>query len=247
MRSVLTGAGASFADRGDDPSVAVPSPFQVSFCSSLGFAPRIDFRLKGAVRRGAYPTLRAIVTPRPGDANIGRVTATMPASEFLAQENIKTICGRAAFARRACPAESVYGWARAVTPLMAEPLEGPVVLRASDNSLPDLAAQISGRGIDIDVVGRIDSVKGRLRVTYDVLPDAPVSRFELTIHGGKKRGLLVNSDNVCKAGPATVRMIGHNNVGVVRRPLLVNPLCKKKNKKSAKKKKGSRAKGGKRK
>ncbi|HYH53802.1 MAG TPA: hypothetical protein VD761_06700 [Solirubrobacterales bacterium] len=248
MQSVLTGAGASFADRADDPSVAVPSPFQVSFCSSLGFAPRIDFRHKGAVKRGAHPTLRTIVRPRPGDANIGRVIATLPPSEFLAQENIKTICGRAAYARRACPPESVYGWARAVTPLMAEPLEGPVVLRASDNSLPDLAAQIRGRGIDIDVVGRIDSVRGRLRVTYDVLPDAPVSRFELTIHGGKKRGLLVNSDNVCKAGPATVRMIGHNNVGVVRRPLLVNPICKqkKKNKKSAKKK-GSRAKGEKRK
>jgi hypothetical protein len=113
-----------------------------------------------------------------------------------------------------------------------------VVLRASENKLPDLAAQISGRGIDIDIVGRIDAVKGKLRATYDVLPDAPVNRFVLTLRGGKKRGLLVNSDNICFSAPATVRMIGHNNVGIVRRPRMINSVCKKKlaNKKQAKQK-----------
>ncbi len=234
MASILTGSGVSIADPGDDRSVTIASPFQVSFCSSLPFAPRIEFRLKGPAKRGAYPTLRTMVTPRPGDSNIGHVVATLPPSQFLAQENIKTICGRQDYARRSCPKASVYGWARAETPLMEEALEGPVVLRASDNKLPDLAAQISGRGIDIDVVGRIDAVKGRLRATYDVLPDAPVSRFVMTLHGGKKRGLLVNSDNICKSAPATVRMIGHNNVGIVHRPPLINPVCKKKAKKTKK-------------
>jgi hypothetical protein len=238
MASILTGSGVSIAEPGDDRSVRIASPFQVSFCSSLPFAPRISFRLKGPAKRGAYPTLRTVVRPRPGDANIGRVVATLPPSQFLAQENIKTICGRAAYAQRSCPKRSVYGWARAETPLMEEPLEGPVVLRASENKLPDLAAQISGRGIDIDIVGRIDAVKGKLRATYDVLPDAPVNRFVLTLRGGKKRGLLVNSDNICFSAPATVRMIGHNNVGIVRRPRMINSVCKKKlaNKKQAKQK-----------
>ncbi len=239
MPSVLTGSGVSTADPGDDVPVSVANPFQVSFCSSLPFAPRIEFRLKGPAKRGGYPTLRTIVKPRVGDANFGRVTATLPPSQFLAQENIKTICGRQAYVQRACPAGSVYGWARAETPLMEAPLEGPVVLRASDNKLPDLAAQLSGRGIDVDVVGRIDAVKGRLRATYDVLPDAPVSRFELILRGGKKRGLLVNSDNICNSAPATVELIGQNNIGVIRRPALTNPACKKK---PAKKRKAGRGK-----
>ncbi len=234
IASRLTGSGVSAADPGDDQPVTVASPFQVSFCSSLGFAPAFSFRLKGPVKRGAYPTLKAIVKPRPGDANIGRVTATLPPSEFLAQENIKTICGRQDFARRSCPRGSVYGWARAETPLMDEPLEGPVVLRASDNELPDLVARISGRGIDVDVVGYISAYKGRLRATYDILPDAPVSRFVLTLRGGKKRGLLVNSDNICHGAPASVRMIGHNNRGVLLRPRLVNPACRKSAKKDGK-------------
>jgi hypothetical protein len=247
MPSILTGSGISTANPADDMAVSVANPFQVSFCSSLPFAPRIEFRLKGPVKRGAYPTLRAIVIPRPGDANIGRVVATLPPSQFLAQENIKTICTRQAYALRACPHESVYGWARAETPLMETPLEGPVVLRSSENELPDMVAQLSGRGIDVDVVGRIDAVKGKLRATYDVLPDAPVSRFELTLRGGKKRGLLVNSDNICFSAPATVKLIGQNNIGVIRRPSLVNSACKKKKagkRKAAKAKKGSSKKAG---
>jgi hypothetical protein len=235
MPSLLTGSGVSAADPGDDVPVNVANPFQVSFCSSLGFAPQIALRVNGPFKRGGYPSLTAVVTPRPGDANIGRATVTLSAGQFIAQQNIKTICGRPAYAQRACPAASVYGWARAVTPLLDEPLEGPVVLRASNNLLPDLVAQLRGRGVDIDVVGRIDAVKGRLRATYDALPDAPVSRFELTLNGGRKRGLLVNSDNLCLAAPATAQLVGQNNIGVIRRPKLFNPKCSKKRKAARKK------------
>jgi hypothetical protein len=243
LPSTLSGSGASVAEAGDDRSVSVENPFQVSFCSSLPFAPRIALRLKGGTRRGKFPSLTATVTPRPGDANIGKATVTLPPSEFLAQQNIKTICGRAQYAQRACPKASVYGWARATTPLLEEPLEGPVVLRASDNTLPDLAAQLRGRGIDVDVIGRIDAVKGRLRATYELLPDAPVSQFSLTLYGGKRRGLLVNSDNACKALAASARFVGQNNLGVIRRPRLNNPVCRKQAKKRKAKKNHHHRKG----
>jgi hypothetical protein len=223
--SVLTGSGPRFSDPGDDVAAAVPTPFQVSDCISLGFRPKLSLRLKGGTRRGAYPSLRTTVTPRPGDANIGRVSVALPPSEFLAQEHIKTICTRAQFAAERCPATSIYGRARATTPLMDEPLAGPVYLRASSNDVPDLVAALSGRGIRIDVVGRIDSVEGGMRATYDVLPDAPVSKFSLTLLGGK-RGLLVNSENACAAGRAKARMVGQNNRGLLLHPPLVNPGCK---------------------
>lgn len=223
LTSTLTGAGPL---TGETSRARIASPFQVSFCSSLGFAPRISLRLKGGTRRGAYPSLRATVTPRPGDAGIDRATVVLPPSEFLAQAHIGTICGREQFARRACPPRSVYGWARAETPLLEVPLEGPVVLRASENQLPDLAVALRGRGVDIDLVGRIDAVKGRLRASFAALPDAPVSRFVLTLRGGRRGGLLVNSDNVCRAAPARALFVGHNNAGVLRRPFLSNPRCK---------------------
>jgi hypothetical protein len=225
VESTLIGSGPRFSDPSDDVAAIAPSPFQVSDCTSLGFKPRISLRLKGGTKRGKYPSLKATVTPRPGDANIGKASVALPPSEFLEQEHIQTICTRAQYEAKRCPPTSVYGHAKAITPLMDEPLEGPVYLRASGNELPDLVAALSGRGIRIDVLGRIDSVKGGMRATYDVLPDAPVSKFTMTLRGGK-RGLLVNSDDACKAPPATARMVGQNNLGIVLHPALVNPKCK---------------------
>jgi hypothetical protein len=223
--SFLSGSGPNFSDPGDDVVAALRSGYQTSDCVSLGFRPRIGLRLKGGTKRGDYPSLKATVTPRAGNANIGKVSVALPPAEFLAQEHLKLICSQSQFQAQRCPPGSVYGRARAVTPLMDEPLEGPVYLRASQNPLPDLVADIRGRGIRIEVVGRIDSVRGGMRATYDVLPDAPVSKFSLTLFGGK-RGLLVNSEDACNADPARVRMVGQNNRGAILRPRLQAPACK---------------------
>lgn len=221
VASRLTGSGATFAP-GDDTTAIAPSPYQVSNCGALGFKPKLSLRLIGGTRRGDYPTLRAEVRPRPGDANIAGASVTLPPSEFLAQNHIKTICTRGQFAREACPADSVYGTARAFTPLLGQPMEGKVYLRASDNELPDLVAALRGGGHDlaIDVVGRIDSINGGLRGTFDTVPDAPVSKFVMKLFGGK-RGLLVNSENVCAAKkPGNARFRAQNNLEVRIHPRL---------------------------
>ena len=213
--SSLSGSGPSFASDADDSLVSVPSPFQVSSCSGLGFEPRLSLDLKGGTKRGNYPALKATVRPRPGDANIGYAQVTLPPSLFLAQEHIGTVCTRTQFAARKCPQESLYGSAKAITPLLGQPMEGPVYLRSSTNKLPDLVADLNGAGVRIEVAGKIDSKEGGMRATFDVLPDAPVSKFTMSLFGGK-RSLLVNSDNLCKARPtANARMAGQNNVGVV--------------------------------
>ena len=174
---------------------------------------------------------------------------TLPPSLFLEQGHIDTICSRPQSAASKCPPGSIYGKARALTPLMDEPLEGPVYLRASDNKLPDLVAELHGRGIRIDVVGRIDSKNGGMRATYDTLPDGLVTKFSLNLFGGK-RGLLANSDNACKAFGAKLRMLGHNNREMRGTVPVINPRCKqgkkkpkgksKSNSKTKTKKKGSK-------
>jgi hypothetical protein len=226
--STLRGSGQSFADPADDSTAGALSPFQAFDCAALGFRPRIRLNLKGGTRRGAYPRLRAEVLPRPGDANFSSATVTLPSSEFLAQRHIRDVCTRAQFARSACPPGSVYGQARVFTPLLAAPLEGPVYLRSSEHKLPDVVAALRGGGIGIavDVAGQIDSHKGGIRGRFEGLPDAPASRFVLTLRSGK-RGLLVNSENLCAGRhDATARSIGQNNRGVKQAvPLAVR--CKK--------------------
>ena len=58
-----------------------------------------------------------------------------------------------------CPANSIYGHAKADTPLLEEPLEGPVFLRTGyGTKLPDLVAALNNKQIHIDLAGNIDSV-----------------------------------------------------------------------------------------
>jgi hypothetical protein len=231
VESRLTGSGANFASAADDSTAVVSSPYQAFGCASLPFKPRLELRLRGGTGRGAFPALRAELRPRPGDANIAAAKVTLPPSEFLEQRHIKTICTRAQFSAEACPAGSIYGTAQAFSPLLAQPLQGPVYLRsAPERKLPDLVADLGGGGlgIRIEVVGHIDSVHGGLRGTFEGIPDAAVSRFVLNLKGGK-HGLLVNSQNTCAAPQhADARFVGHNNVGIRLRPRMAVNCAKRK-------------------
>ena len=122
-------------DPADDIAVGVSSPFQVGNCEALGFKTRLKLRLKGGTKSGKHPALIATLTARPGDANIARTSVAFPRSEFLENAHIRTICTRPDFAADNCPKGAVYGFATAWSPLLDQPLRGPVYLRSSDNLL----------------------------------------------------------------------------------------------------------------
>jgi len=228
--STVLGSGLNFGSDSDDQPVTVTSPFQAADCASLGFAPKLKLSLKGGTKRGDNPAFKAVLTPRKGDANSAFAQVTLPHSEFLDQSHIKTICTRPQFKAgnvpgEKCPPGSIYGHAKAITPILDEPIEGPVFLRSSSNPLPDLVAALHNGKIDFNLVGRIDSVRnGRIRNTFDLVPDAPVSKFTLEMQGGKK-GLLVNSTNLCKStNRAIADFRGQNGKRHVFNPALV-PKC----------------------
>ena len=228
VASTLTGAGQRFSDPSDDPSATSSSRYQVSNCSALGFAPRIGLRLKGGHFRGDYPALTAVVRPEPGDSNIGKARVTLPPRLFFAQNHLGTICTLPKYFAHNCPSNSVYGTATAVTPLLDKPLTGPVYLRGNgeERTLPDLVAALSGNGIEIDLLGKIDSRKGGLRANFDVIPDAPVTSFTMHLFGGKK-SLIVNATNTC-ANPQTANAVftGQDNQTSDQR-VPVKAQCKK--------------------
>jgi hypothetical protein len=223
LASTLNGSGERFADPSDDSTVTAVAPFQAFNCGALGFAPKLSLRLRGQTKRGDNPSLRVEVKPHPGDANIATASVALPPSIFLAQSHIQTICTRAQFAREDCPAGSVYGHARAFTPLLDQPLEGKVYLRASDNLLPDLVIARRGGGaatVAINLAGRVDSYRGGLRGSFEGLPDAPISRFVLKLFGGK-HGLLENAANLCASPRAALaRFTAQNDRGVQWHPAI---------------------------
>lgn len=187
------------------------SRFQVGDCGALGFKPKLNLTLSGPTHRSAHPKLRAVLTARKGDANIRKATVILPKTEFLENAHIKTICTRVQYAAHACPAKSVYGYAKAWSPLLDKPLQGPVYLRSSNHELPDLVASLDGQ-IHVDLAGKIDSVNARIRNTFWAVPDAPVSKFVLTMQGGKK-GLLVNNTQLCETTPrASIKLDAQNGM-----------------------------------
>jgi hypothetical protein len=208
-------------------TATVSNHFQVAGCESLAFKPKLSFRLFGGTKRGAHPKFRAALKPRAGDANIAKASVALPHSEFLDQAHIRTVCTRVQFAANQCPAGSVYGEAEATTPLLDSPVKGPVYLRSSNNQLPDMVVVLRGpdsQPIEVDLAGRIDSVNGGIRSSFEIVPDQPVSSFVLTMQGGKK-GLLVNSRDLCKeAKPAraTAVFTAQSGKELTLRPALKN-------------------------
>jgi hypothetical protein len=210
----VTGTLASIA--GD--SARVSDRFQVADCGALGFKPRLSLRLKGKTRRGGNPALTAVLRMPRGGANIARAAVSLPGSEFLAQDHLGSSCTRVQYAAGAgggkeCPKNTVYGRARAFSPLLDRPLAGKVYLRSNGGAreLPDLVASLDGQ-IHVDLVGFIDTDKrtGGIRTTFARVPDAPVSKFVLKMPAGKK-SLLENSTNICRGKHrAIVEMDGQN-------------------------------------
>ncbi len=213
----------------DDHPVDRSAHYQAASCRSLAFKPRLALRLRGGTRRGAHPALRGVYRPHKGNSNLKRLVLRLPHSAFLDQAHIRTVCTRVQFAAgpghgARCPGGAIYGRARAFTPLLSEPLEGPVFLRSSNHKLPDMVAALHGI-VDVEAVARIDSKRGGIRATFSRIPDVPLSRVIVNMQGGRK-GLIVNSaTDLCAAKHrANVRFTAHNAKRAVLRSL-VRPRC----------------------
>jgi hypothetical protein len=150
---------------------------------------------------------------------------------------------------------------RAFTPLLDNPLEGPVYLRSSSHKLPDVVFSLRGQvGAEVEV--RIDSANGGLRATIESAPDVPVSKVVLHMQGGQK-GLFVNSRNICvqtkvthrnghktrrrvaKTYRANANLNAQNGRRRTLKPRMYNKRCKKWRRKHGKGHKGGGKKKGK--
>jgi hypothetical protein len=215
------------------------SSFAATDCGALGFKPSFSLTLKGGTKRGNFPALRASFRPRAGDANASSVIVRLPHSAFLEQGHFRTICTRVQYnasggGGAGCPSASVYGHVIAKTPILDQPLEGPVYLRSSNHNLPDMVLSLHGPPslpIQVESVGRIDSAKGGIRSSFEEIPDAPITEVRLEMEGGQK-GLIVNSTNICTSvNRAEVKLSAQNGKAATLNSPVVGQ-CKGKGKKS---------------
>jgi hypothetical protein len=209
----INGGGANPTDPAAWSSYSVSSPFKATGCKGLSFKPKLHTRLfggKGTTTRGKHPKLRAILEGRSKDANVLRSALALPHALFLDQGNIRTVCTRPQLASGTCPKAAIYGHAQAKSPLLGKALKGPVYLVSSNHELPDLLADLRGQ-VNVQLRGVISSKNGGIKTVFNNTPDVPVSKFILRMEGGKKKGLLVNSRNLCQGKLSSVMNLKGQN------------------------------------
>ncbi len=232
----ISGGGGNPNDPAAWATVTKNSPFTATDCNALKFKPKFSAKILGgkrATKRRQHPKLQAILQGRTGDANVARAAFTLPKTTILDQSNIKTICTRVQLSSSTCPKGSVYGHAKATSPLIEGPLKGPVYLTSSSNKLPDLLVDLQGQ-VNVRLRGVILSKGGKLKTVFRTVPDQPIKKFTLEMNGGKK-GLLINTSSLCdKPQKAQLNLKAQNGKQLKNNKLQIKTPCKGKKKKGKK-------------
>jgi hypothetical protein len=186
-------------------SSAVSVPFQVTNCASLKFAPKFSVSTNGKTSRAKGASLHVKLTYPQGPtgtyANIARVKVDLPKQLPSQLKTLQKACAAAQFEADPanCPTASKVGFARAITPLVPVPLEGPAVFVSHGNeAFPSLVLVLQGYGVTIDLVGTtFISRKGITSSTFKTVPDQPIGSFELNLPQGEFSALAANG-NLCR-------------------------------------------------
>lgn len=223
VRGTVTGS-TGFAV-GAETTTELSAGFQATGCDKLRFGPRLRLRLGGGVNRNGHPGLRVALASRRGESGLAAAEIQLPHTQLVDLAGIRGICTPERLRERRCPADSVYGQAKAVTPFLAEPLQGPVHLRSTKAGLPGLVATLRSRRIEFDLTARLEAARGGLRIALEGVPDLPVSKLVLSMRGGRD-GFLANSVDLCaERSRASARLRAHNGEQVDLRPRLL-PACR---------------------
>jgi hypothetical protein len=186
-------------------SVTPVVPFQVTNCAALKFAPRFVVSTSAKTSRTNGASLNVKLTyPNAAIgtyANVAKVKVDLPKQLPSRLTTIQKACTAAVFDANPanCPAASIIGHAKAITPVLPAPLEGPAYFVSHGNeAFPNVTMVLQGNGVTIDLVGSTFIKKGITSNTFKATPDAPVSSFELTLPEGKYSALAATA-NLCKS------------------------------------------------
>jgi hypothetical protein len=224
-------------------TAALSVRFQVGGCNDLQLSPTLGITLtgKGQTTDGKHPAVTANLTQSAGESNLKKVRVALPLSLALDPDNAESD-GLCSFTEGSkpdpkCPASSVVGKATAVSPILNQPLTGPVYFTKNERkdpksgrsikTLPKLVIPLVGEnGVKLTLTGTSDVVDDQLVTTFDNIPDAPVSSFRMDIVGGKKGILVISNADICKATQTVDQQVdGQNGKDADTDVFIQSPSC----------------------
>ncbi|MGH2852777.1 MAG: hypothetical protein ACRDLF_01100 [Solirubrobacteraceae bacterium] len=180
--------------------------FQATNCAALAFSPALKVSTSGHTSRANGASLDAKLSfptaPQGSEANIAKVKVELPKQLPSRLTTLQKACTAAVFEANPahCPAASVVGIAKAVTPILPVPLQGPAIFVShGGEAFPSLVVVLQGYGVTVDLVGTtFISKAGITSSTFKTVPDVPVGTFELYLPEGKHSALAAPG-NLCKS------------------------------------------------
>jgi len=201
-------------------SFATSSPFQVSGCRGLPFAPKVAAAAPAAASsRGNGAGFDLKVTAAPGGySNLESMIVNLPKPLKPRLIAVQHACLAATFAKdpAACGPGSAVGSAAIDTPILSTPLAGPVYLVYYQGvKYPKLVMVLQGSGVEVRLTGSISISKGIVTTKFRPLPDIPMSLFEMDLPEGGDSALGVTESLCAKRQAVPYTAIGQNGTRLV--------------------------------
>ncbi|HEX3435113.1 MAG TPA: hypothetical protein VHT25_13755 [Solirubrobacteraceae bacterium] len=194
------------------------APFEVGNCATLPFKPKFRVATQAKTSKVNGASLHVKVSSGSGQANIAKVKVDLPTQLPSRLTTLQKACVAAVFEANParCPEGSVVGMATAVTPVFKNALSGPAYLVSHGGAaFPDLEVVLQGEGITLILDGQTDIKRGITISTFNSVPDAPVTSFDLVLPEGP-HSVLAAFGNLCNSTLKMPTMLTGQNGAVIR-------------------------------
>jgi hypothetical protein len=229
---------ATFTPMGGGASASSSFTGNLAGCEKLAFRPKLAATVggKGQTKRARHPSIATVLTQGKGQANPRRVRVVLPAAMSTNLGALNAACTQAAYDAGRCGSRATAGTASAVSPLLKTKLTGKAYfVKVGAGKLPKMVIALRG-ALSLDVTGTLNVARNGQLTTTIAAPDLPVSRFALTVHGGRG-GVLIANRNLCtpkKRLITRVESVGQNGKKTVQRVRTKVAGCPKPKKKAKK-------------
>jgi hypothetical protein len=203
-------------------SVSVSSPYSAGGCAALKFEPKLAVSTQGRTSKADGASLTIKLTkadvPQGAQADVAKFKVDLPKQLPSRLTTLQKACTAAQFEANpaGCPAVSVVGRMKVLTPILPVPLEGPMYFVShGGEAFPSLEIVLQGYGVKVVLTGStFISKAGITSSTFNAIPDAPFSSAEVTLPEGPYSALAANGDLCTSKLAMPTAFVGQNGAEI---------------------------------